>query len=145
MGPEAGATYRSKDGYPARADAAAAAVRADEFDAVVIPGGYAPDRMPRHEAMVRLVRDACAQGRVVAVICLAGWVLAEADVVRGRTVTGSWSIRTDLVNAGARYVDQEVVRDGNLITSRVPPDLPAFLRAILAALRERRGVQAAAS
>lgn len=145
VGPEAGQTYRSKDGYPVRADAAAADVRADDFDAVVIPGGYAPDRMRRHEAMVRLVREAYQQGKVVAAICHAGWMLAEADVIRGRTVTGFHSIKTDLVNAGARYVDQEVVRDGNLITSRVPSDLPAFLRTLIAALRERRAGAAAAS
>lgn len=145
VGPEAGATYRSKDGYPARADAAAADVRAADFDAVVIPGGYAPDRMRRHEAMVRLVREAFEQGKVVAAICHAGWMLAEAGIARGRTVTCFHSIKTDLIHAGARYVDQEVVRDGNLITSRVPSDLPAFLRTIIGALRERGRAWTAAS
>lgn len=145
VGPEAGATYRSKEGYPVRADAAADAVRAEEFDAVIVPGGYAPDRMRRHEAMVRLVRDAFRLGRIVAAICHGGWLLAEADVARGRTVTCFHSIKTDLVNAGAHYVDQEVVRDGQLVTSRVPADLPAFLRTIVGALQEARATAAAPS
>jgi protease I len=134
VGPEAGRTYESKHGYPAKADVAAAGVSGADFDAVIIPGGYAPDRMRRHEAMVRLVRDACQAGRLVAAICHAGWMLASADVLRGRTVTGFFAIRDDLVNAGASYVDREVVRDGNLVTSRTPADLPAFCREIVGAL-----------
>ncbi|GBC98378.1 Putative cysteine protease YraA [bacterium HR17] len=138
VGPKAGETYRSKEGYPAKADRAADEVNADEFDAVIVPGGYGPDRMRRHAAMVKLVRDAFEKGKVVAAICHAGWMLVEADIVRGRTVTSFWSIRTDMVNAGAHWVDREVVRDGNIITSRVPDDLPAFLREIINALVEAR-------
>lgn len=134
VGPNAGATYTSKHGYPARADRAAAEVRGEEFDLVLVPGGYAPDRMRRHPAMVELVRSAHAAGRIVAAICHGGWMLTSADVVRGRTVTGFSSIKDDLVHAGATYVDREVVRDGNLITSRTPQDLPAFGRALLDAL-----------
>jgi protease I len=106
------------------------------LDCVVIPGGYAPDLMRRHPAMVRLVSDAFERGKIVAAICHAGWMLASAGVVKGRKVTGFFSIKDDLVNAGGTYVDAEVVRDGNLITSRVPADLPAFCRAIIAALGE---------
>jgi len=134
VGPEAGKTYESKHGYPARADIAAADASGGDFDALVIPGGYAPDRMRRHEAMVRLVREAHDAGRPVAAICHAGWMLVSAGVLRGRTVTGFFAIRDDLVNAGASYVDREVVRDGNLITSRTPEDLPAFCREIVGAL-----------
>jgi protease I len=126
--------YESKHGYPVRADAAMGEVRGADFDAVIIPGGYAPDHMRRYEEMVKLVRDACKAGKVVAAICHGGWMLASADVVRDKTVTCFFAIRDDLVNAGAKYVDQEVVRDGNLVTSRKPDDLPAFCRTIIEAL-----------
>lgn len=127
-------SYQSKHGYPAKADTAADKVSAAEFDGVIIPGGYAPDHMRRHPAMVKLVREAVEQGKVVAAICHAGWMLASAGVLRGRTVTGFFSIKDDLINAGANYVDREVVRDGNIITSRFPADLPAFMRETIAAL-----------
>jgi protease I len=126
--------YESKYGYPVRADAAMGEVRGADFDAVIIPGGYAPDHMRRYEKMVKLVRDASEAGKVVAAICHGGWMLASADVVRNKTVTCFFAIRDDLVNAGAKYVDQEVVRDGNLVTSRKPDDLPAFCRTIIEAL-----------
>jgi len=128
-------TYGSKHGYPVAVDAAADEVRAEDFDAVVIPGGYAPDRMRRYPALVDFVREMDAQGKVVAAICHAGWVLASAGVLRGRRATCFFAIKDDLVNAGAAYVDAEVVRDGNLITSRTPDDLPAFCRTIIAALQ----------
>ena len=139
VGPKAGETYKSKEGYPAKADKSAEEISADEIDAVIVPGGYAPDRMRRHEAMVKLVREAAQKGKIVAAICHGGWMLAEADVVRGRTVTSFFAIKTDLINAGANWVDKEVVRDGNIITSRVPSDLPAFMRAIIEALAEKKG------
>ena len=130
-----GATsYASKHGYPVNVDAQAEAVSAVEFDAVIVPGGYAPDLMRRHEAMVRLVREAAQHGKVVAAICHAGWMLASADVVRGKDVTSFFSIKDDMVHAGARWVDREVVVDGTLITSRKPDDLPAFCREIVRAL-----------
>ena len=139
VGPKAGETYKSKEGYLAKADKSAEEISANEIDAVIIPGGYAPDRMRRHEAMVKLVREAAQKGKIVAAICHGGWMLAEADVVRGRTVTSFFAIKTDLINAGANWVDKEVVRDGNIITSRVPSDLPAFMRAIIEALAEKKG------
>lgn len=127
-------SYTSKHGYPVTVDVQADAVSAVEFDAVVVPGGYAPDMMRRHPAMVKLVREASQQGKVVAAICHAGWMLASADVIRGKRVTSFFSIKDDMVHAGGQWVDEEVVVDGSLITSRKPDDLPAFCREIAKAL-----------
>jgi len=131
--------YKSKLGYPAEAKLAGKDVNAAEFDGVVIPGGYAPDLIRRDPDLVRLVREAYEQGKVVAAICHAGWVLASAGILEGRRVTSVSSIKDDLRNAGAEWVDQEVVRDGNLITSRYPPDLPAFCKAVIEALSGQEG------
>src|SRR5262245_33226443 len=138
LGSGSSETYQSKHGYPVTVDAEADTVTASQFDAVIIPGGYSPDHMRRHPGMVKLVRDAHEQGKIVAAICHAGWMLASANIVRGKTATSFRSIKDDMVNAGANWVDREVVRDGVLITSRSPADLPAFMRTIVGALRERR-------
>ena len=106
----------------------------ENCDAVIVPGGYAPDMMRRHDAMVGLVREAAQQGKVVAAICHAGWMLVSAGVLKGRKATSFFSIKDDLKAAGADWQDAEVVVDGNLITSRKPDDLPAFCRAIVTAL-----------
>lgn len=127
-------TYASKHGYEVSVDAPASEVKAGDFDAVVIPGGYAPDLMRRDPAMVRLVREAYERGRVVAAICHAGWMLVSAGILEGKRATCFHAIKDDLIAAGATYLDQEVVQDGNLITSRMPSDLPAFCRTIIAAL-----------
>ncbi|MBI4610062.1 MAG: type 1 glutamine amidotransferase [Candidatus Rokubacteria bacterium] len=127
-------SYASKHGYPVSVDGQAEAVTAVEFDAVIIPGGYAPDLMRRSEAMVKLVREAFQHGKLVAAICHAGWMLASAGIVKGKRATSFFSIKDDMVNAGATWVDAEVVVDGNLITSRKPDDLPAFCREIVRAL-----------
>jgi protease I len=126
--------YSSKHGYPVTPDATAGKVNAADFDAVIIPGGYAPDRMRRHKAMVDLVREVFARGKVVAAICHGGWMLVSANVLQGKKATCFFAIKDDLSNAGARYEDREVVRDGNLVTSRKPEDLPAFCRTIIQAL-----------
>jgi protease I len=110
---------------------AAKDVRADDFDALVIPGGYSPDRLRMSLDMVRLTRDMFIAGKPVAAVCHGPWMLVEADAIDGRTVTSWPSLKTDLINAGARWVDREVVEDGNLITSRNPGDLSAFSAAIL--------------
>jgi len=136
VGPEAGKTYSSKHGYPARADRAAGDISAADYDAVIIPGGYAPDRMRRDPAMVKLVAEAVQQDRIVAAICHGGWLLCSAGVLEGRRTTSFFAIRDDMVNAGATWVDEEVVCDKNLITSRKPDDLPAFLRSIIGSLVE---------
>lgn len=126
--------YQSKHGYAARVDVSVDQVSAADFEAVIVPGGYAPDRIRRHEPILALVRDIFRQGGVVAMICHAGWVPISAGIVEGKTVTSVSAIRDDLLNAGAHWVDQEVVQDGNLISSRGPHDLPAFCRTIIAAL-----------
>jgi len=133
VGPEK-REYKSRLGYPAQAELPASDVRAAQFDAAVIPGGYAPDYMRRSPALVTFVREMAEAGKPVAAICHGGWMLCSARVVKGKKVTSVGAIRDDLENAGATWEDKEVVRDGNLITSRVPSDLPAFLRAIIAAL-----------
>jgi protease I len=144
VAPTAGATYKSKHGLEVKADLSADGAEAKLFDAVVIPGGFAPDYMRRSEAMVRFVRDANDQGKVVAAICHAGSMLVSAKVLEGKTVTCYKSIKDDVVNAGGNYVDRAVVRDGNLITSRVPDDLPAFCREIISALSTADGAKAQA-
>jgi len=134
VAPEAGATYHSKIGMPAVSTLAATDADTSGFDGVVIPGGYAPDHMRRHPAMVALVRDIFATGKPVAAICHAGWMLVSAGVLPGRRATCYPSIKDDLINAGGVYQDAEVVVDQNLITSRKPDDLPAFMREFLNAL-----------
>jgi len=127
-------TYTGKHGLPAAADKAINEVKASDFDALVIPGGYSPDHMRRSPEMVRFVREMNEAGKPIAAICHGGWMLASAEVVEGRRVTGFFAIRDDLVHAGADWEDKEVVRDGNLITSRTPRDLPAFCRTIIESL-----------
>ena len=135
VGKERSVEVTGKKGGRTVVDLAIAEVRPDEFDALVIPGGYSPDKLRAEPAMVDFVRQMVEDGKPVAAICHAGWMLAEADVARGRRMTSVRNIRTDLVNAGADWVDEEVVVDGNLITSRTPDDLPAFCRALLDQLK----------
>ncbi len=112
-------------------------VSADDFDALVIPGGYSPDRLRTSQGMVGLTRTMVVSGKPTAVVCHGPWMLAEANVAEGRTLTSWPSIKTDLLNAGAVWVDREVVEDGNLITSRKPQDLAAFTAALLRQLEGR--------
>jgi protease I len=134
VGPGDAREHHGKYGYPVTVDKTIREVKAEQFDAVVVPGGYAPDRLRRHPAMVALVREMAHHHKVVAAICHGPWMLASAEVVAGKTVTCFFAIKDDLVHAGATYKDAEVVVDGNLITARKPADLPAFLAAIIAAL-----------
>jgi len=135
VGPSAGTEYRGKRGHAIiKADLSAGAARIENFDALVIPGGYAPDRMRMRHAMVDLAREAMDAGKPVAAICHGPQVLISANVLRGRTLTCWPSIAIDVKNAGGLYVDRPVVEDGNLITSRKPDDVPMFSEAILRAL-----------
>lgn len=118
----------------ARVEATAKGLSPQNFDGLLIPGGWAPDKLRMDADVVALVRALVQAGKPTAAICHGGWLLAEADVLRGRTVTSYPSIRTDLRNAGANWVDQEVMVDGNLVTSRKPDDLEAFCNAFLGKL-----------
>jgi protease I len=134
VGPKKLCAYQSKHGYIAESEASIRETNPADCDALIIPGGYAPDMMRRDADMVKLVAQAFALKKVVAAICHAGWMLASAGIVKGKKVTCFYSIKDDMVHAGAVYLDQEVVVDGNLITSRRPADLPAFMRAVIKAM-----------
>jgi len=135
VGPTAGADFKGKRGAViVTSDLAAGAARIKDFDALVIPGGYAPDRMRMRHAMVDLARDAMEAGKPVAAICHGPQLLISANALRGRTLTCWPSIAVDVKNAGGLYVDKPVVEDGNLITSRKPDDVPVFSEAIIRAL-----------
>jgi protease I len=127
--------YKSKEGYSAQEELAIKKAETKNFDAVVIPGGYAPDILRRHEEINKFVRDMYKEGKIIACICHGGWVLVSAGILRGRKVTGFSAIKDDLINAGAEYFDKEVVVDGNLITSRNPYDLPAFCKELVKKLK----------
>ncbi len=135
IGPEKGKEYKSKVGLPRVSEASPKDVNAEELDAIVVPGGYAPDRLRRDKEIVKLVRDVNDKGGVVATICHGGWVLISAGILKGKKATSFFAIRDDMVNAGVNWVDEEVVIDGNLVTSRKPDDLPAFLKAIISKLK----------
>ncbi|HEY7201012.1 MAG TPA: type 1 glutamine amidotransferase domain-containing protein [Candidatus Dormibacteraeota bacterium] len=121
-------------GYAVKPDLQATEAKVDDFDAVIIPGGQAPDKMRRSREMVAFVHDMDAAGKPVAAICHAGSMLVSARMLRGRNATSFYSVRDDLEAAGANWSDEPVVVDGNLITSRVPGDLPAFCRAVISTL-----------
>jgi protease I len=127
--------YESTEGYPAAEERSAVDASAGDYAGVVIPGGYAPDMMRRSKEMISFVREMHAGNRLVAAICHAGWVLASADVLRGKKATCFFAIKDDVVNAGAEYLDKDVVIDGNLITSRNPYDLPRFCAEIVRYLK----------
>ena len=136
VGVKAGERHASKSGgLFATADVAASAVSPDQFDAIVVPGGWAPDKIRRYEAITGLVKGICDQGKIVGMICHAGLVGISARIVAGSRATGSLGIKDDLVNAGAKWEDKEVVVDDNLVTSRTPADLPAFMKATIKQLQ----------
>lgn len=123
--------YKSKEGYPAQEELSIKDARAEDFAGVVIPGGYAPDILRRHKEVNDFVREMHKKGKIVAAICHGGWVLVSADILKGKKATAFFAIKDDMQNAGCEFIDQEVVVDGNLITSRNPYDLPAFCREII--------------
>jgi deglycase len=138
VGPTAGADFTGKKlGTVVRSDVAASAVTMQDFDALVIPGGHAPDRMRLRHAMVDLTRQAMEAGTPVAAICHGPQLLISAGALRGRTLTCWPSIAIDVKNAGGLYVDRPVVEDGNLITSRKPDDIPLFTEALVRAVAGR--------
>lgn len=133
---EAGKTYTSKLGYPAKSDVSYNEVSAHHFDGVIVPGGYAPDHIRRHAKANQFVHDMDQQGKLVAAVCHGPWVLCSASMLKGRKATSFFAIKDDVINAGARWEDAEVVVDNNLVTSRKPEDLPAFCRAAIKVLAE---------
>jgi protease I len=124
--------YPGKNGYPCRADRTLDEVKADDFDALVIPGGWAPDKLRRDPRVLELTRAFDQAAKPIAMICHAGWVPISAGILKGRKVTGVSAIKDDLVNAGATFVDISVVTDRNLVSSRTPADLGDFMRALIA-------------
>jgi protease I len=135
VGAKAGETYTSKLGYPVKSQLSYDEVRVADFDGVVVPGGYAPDHIRRHAKANQFVHDMDAAGKLVASICHGPWVLCSAGgMLKGRKATSFFAIKDDVVNAGAHWVDAEVVVDRNLVTSRKPEDLPAFCKACIEVL-----------
>src|SRR5256885_797409 len=129
-------TYAGKRGYPVTVDTHVDQVEASDFDALVIPGGFAPDQLRRSEKVLRLTREIYQAGKPVAFICHAGWVPISAKILRGKRATSVRAIKDDMENAGVIWEDSAVVVDGNLISSRTPADLPQFCKALIAALRQ---------
>lgn len=135
VGTEKGVTYKGKHGYPCTSETASKDVKASDFDLILIPGGYSPDHMRRCQATIDLVKEADRQGKWLAAICHGPWMMASCCDLKGKKVTSFMSIKDDLTNAGADFVDAEVVVDHNLISSRTPKDLIAFTRAMITALK----------
>jgi protease I len=136
VGMKAREEVRGKNGLRATSDVAAKDLSADDVDAVVVPGGWAPDKLRRYEEITTLVRKAYDQGKVVGMICHAGLVGISAGIVEGHRATGSLGIKDDLVNAGATWVDEPAFRDGNLVWGRVVEDIPAFCRELVKAIAQ---------
>ena len=129
--------YRGKRGTVAiRVDATADKVRAEDFDAIIVPGGRAPARMRQHKSMVDLIKKANELGKVIAAVCHGPQLLIAAGIVKGRRLTSWPTVAAELTDAGAEWIDEAVVRDGNFITSRKPADLPRFNKAIIETMRE---------
>lgn len=136
-GEKAGHTYRGKHGYPCAADAAISEIRSADFAGVVIVGGWMPDKLRRDALVLRLTRECFEQKKLVASICHGPWIMISAGICRGLKMTSTPGIKDDLINAGATWVDEAVVVDRNVVTSRRPADLPAFCEKIMGALGDR--------
>ncbi len=129
-------SYGSKEGYPVKVDASIDQIQAKDYDGVIIPGGWAPDFLRRYPKVVQFIKDMDSQGKVVASICHGGWLLVSANIIKGRKVTSFFAIKDDLIAAGGIYIDAEVVVDKNLVTSRKPEDLTAFVVEIIRLLKK---------
>jgi protease I len=128
--------YKGKHGYPCKVDGRVADFRASSLDGIIAPGGWAPDKIRRDPQALKLVRELDEQKKLVATICHGPWVLISAGIVRGRRMTSTPGIRDDVTNAGAEWIDAASVIDGNLVSARVPKDLPAFAKAMLEVLHK---------
>jgi protease I len=134
---EAKKEYHSREGYPCVSDIAAGDAKAADYDCLIVPGGFAPDFMRRSAAVIKFANDMVNADRVIAAICHGGWLLCSTKAYKGKKATCFMAIKDDIKNAGAEYIDQQCVVDGNLITSRKPDDLPAFCQAILRKLSSK--------
>lgn len=129
--------YKSKHGYPVETDGNVADFNPADFDGVVIPGGWCPDRLRRYEEVLSFTREIANAGKLVGAICHGGWVMVSADILRGRRCTSVAAIKDDMKNASGNWVDEPTVVDGGLVTAQVPKDLPAFCREMLAVLEQQ--------
>lgn len=134
---ENGLEFKSKWGYPAKSEMSMKDALKENWDAVIVPGGYAPDKIRRYPEMLSIVREAFNKGAIVASICHGPWVLVSAGILKGKNVTCVMAIKDDVENAGGKYFDREVVVDNNLITSRRPQDLPVFMKAVISAMNNK--------
>jgi len=132
---QANKEYHSKEGYPCISHVAAGQARAEDYDCMIVPGGFAPDFMRRSQEVIKFANDMVDTGKIIAAICHGGWLLCSTKAYKDKKATCFMAIKDDITNAGAEYIDAECVVDGNLITSRKPDDLPAFCKAILRALK----------
>lgn len=135
VGDEAKKTYQGKYGVPATSDYAFSDVNACEYDAILVPGGWAPDKLRRYAEVIKLVQEMNKHRKPIGQICHAGWVLISAKILTGKKVTSTPGIKDDMTNAGATWIDAPVVVDGHLISSRRPPDLPAYMKAFCDVLK----------
>ena len=136
VGKEKGHKYIGKYGVPAEAEYAFGDVQSRDYDAILVPGGWAPDKLRRYPEVLQLVKEMDQDQKPIGQICHAGWVLISADILQGKTVTSTPGIRDDMTNAGATWVDEAVTRDGHIISSRRPPDLPPYMKVFVDALAE---------
>lgn len=136
VGPEANQTYTGKDGVPVESDCAYDEVNPKDYDAVIIPGGWAPDKIRRYDEVKNIVRHMNDHNKTIGQICHAGWVTISAGILEGKTVTSTPGIKDDMTNAGATWVNEPVVTDGQLVSSRRPPDLPQYLPELIKVMKE---------
>lgn len=136
VGPEAKQTYVGKDGVPVESDYAYGDINPEDYDAVIIPGGWAPDKIRRYDEVKSIVKHMNENNKTIGQICHAGWVTISADILEGKTVTSTPGIKDDMTNAGATWVDEPVVTDGQLVSSRRPPDLPEYLPELIKVMEE---------
>ncbi|MBN2546749.1 MAG: type 1 glutamine amidotransferase [Spirochaetes bacterium] len=137
VGTGSASKYHSKEGYEAVPEVSIKDIKSDDFDGVIIPGGFAPDKLRRYSEITQFVNKLCTDGKLTASICHGPWVLVSSNVLKGRKVTCTSAIKDDIINAGAEYLDKEVVIDKNLITSRTPKDIPVFCREIIDFLQKK--------
>ena len=138
VGPKANETYVGKDGVPVESDYAFGDINPEEYDAVIIPGGWAPDKIRRFQEVLDIVNHMNDNNKVIGQICHAGWVTISADILEGKTVTSTPGIKDDMMNAGATWVNEAVVTDGHLVSSRRPPDLPEYLPELIKVMEDNQ-------